>query len=437
MEHSLERAVVSKTTWRLIPFLFLCYIIAYVDRINAGFAGLQLQEAFRVEKAEYDKIFGMGAGLFFLGYFIFELPSNLILQRVGARLWIARIMIAWGLVSASLMFAKTPTRFHVLRFLLGVAEAGFFPGVILYLTYWFRAKDRARTVALFAAAATLAGLFNSPLAGALLQLNGRCGLAGWQWLFLLEGLPAVAIGFAVLLVLPDRPEEARWLSSAEKEWLKAELDREQAQAGPAQHRRLREVFASGRVWLLCLLYFLLNCAGYGFEMWLPQIIKGFSKAELSGFQIGLLNAIPYLVATVSMVLVGRHSDRTGERHWHVAGAAFAGAAGFAASGYPAHAVLALAALAVAFSGVKSMVGPFWALSTTFMSGTAAAGGIAWINSVGNLGGFAGSYIVGYISGATGFYTYALLVLGAGLLLLGVLAPTLRVRAQDNGAEKAP
>jgi ACS family tartrate transporter-like MFS transporter len=433
MESSLESIVVPKVTWRLIPLLFLCYIIAYIDRINVAFAGLQLQKTFGVDTAAYYQIYGWGAGLFFLGYFLFEVPSNLILHRVGARLWIARIMIVWGLISSATMFIKTPAGFYAMRFLLGVAEAGFFPGIILYLTYWFRARDRARTVALFSTAGTLAGFFNSPISGKLLQLDGVLGWAGWQWLFLIEGIPAVIVGLVVLVVLPDKPQKARWLSDTEREWIRQELARDEAQAGPGQQHRLRDVFASGRVWLLCAIYFLLNVGAYGFEMWLPQIIRGFSG--LGEFGIGLLNAIPYLAATICMVLVGRHSDRTGERRWHVAASAFAAAAGFAASALSHNLYVSLAALALAFSGVKSMLGPFWAQSTVFLSGTAAAGGIAWINSVGNLGGFVGPTVVGQVRKATGSYANGLFTLGAALVLLGFLALTLRAGRDSRGADR--
>jgi len=433
MSSSGERETVSTVTWHLIPFLFLCYIIAYIDRINVGFAGLQLQRAFGVDASRYYVIYGWGAGLFFIGYFLFEVPSNLALQRIGARLWIARIMIVWGVVASAMMFVKSPASFYVMRFLLGAAEAGFFPGVILYLTYWYRAQDRARTVALFATAGTLAGLVNSPISGGLLRLDGTLGLAGWQWLFLIEGIPAVVVGVLVLFVLPDKPEHARWLSAQQKNWIRAELAREEI--GPAGHpRRLRDVFTSGRIWMLCLLYLLLNIAGYGFEMWLPQIIRGFSG--LSDVQIGFVNAIPYLAATVSMVLAGRHSDRTGERRWHVAAGAFAAAAGFAASAMAGNLVLALAALILAFAGLKAMLGPFWAFGTTVLSGTAAAGGIAWINSVGNLGGFIGPAIVGQIRTATGSYSVALFVLSGALILMGLLALTLRAGSVRNPVPRA-
>jgi ACS family tartrate transporter-like MFS transporter len=422
MDSSQECETVSKVTWRLIPLLFLCYIIAYIDRINVGFAGLQLQKAFGVDASRYFVIYGWGAGLFFIGYFLFEVPSNLVLHRIGARLWIARIMVVWGVIASAMMFVHTPTAFYVMRFLLGAAEAGFFPGIILYLTYWYRAKDRARTVALFATAGTLAGFVNSPISGQLLQLDGTLRLAGWQWLFLIEGIPAVVVGVIVLFVLPDKPEHARWLSAKQKEWIRVELEQERVRLGTQQRHRLGDVFTSGRIWMLCLLYLLLNIAGYGFEMWLPQIIKGFSG--LSDVQIGFLNAIPYLAATVSMVLAGRHSDRTGERRWHVAAGAFAAAVGFSASAMAGNLALALSALVLAFAGLKAMLGPFWAFSTAALSGTAAAGGIAWINSIGNLGGFIGPTIVGQVRTATGSYSWALFTLSGALVLMGLLALTL-------------
>jgi MFS transporter, ACS family, tartrate transporter len=415
--------VSAKISWRLIPLLFLCYIIAYIDRINVGFAGLQLQKAFGVDTSRYYEIYGWGAGLFFIGYFIFEVPSNLILHRIGARIWIARIMVLWGIVSSAMVFIKSANSFYAMRFLLGAAEAGFFPGVILYLTYWYPSKDRARTVALFSTAGTLAGFVNSPISGKLLQLNGVQGLAGWQWLFLIEGIPAVLIGVLVFFILPENPRKAKWLTESEKDWVEAELARDQAAAGPDQKHRLRDAFTSGRVWLFCAIYFLLNMGGYGCEMWLPQIIRSFSS--VGDFQVGLLNAIPYLAATIFMVVNGRHSDRTGERRWHLAISALAGAVGFAASAFAPNVVLSLAALALAFAGVKGMLGPFWALATASLSGPAAAAGIAWINSVGNLGGFAGPTVVGFVKRTTGSYSGAVSVLGAGLLVLAFLALSLK------------
>jgi MFS transporter, ACS family, tartrate transporter len=422
--------IISKISWRLIPLLFLCYIIAYIDRINVGFAGLQLQKAFGVESARYDMIYGLGSGLFFIGYFLFEVPSNLILHKIGARIWIARIMIVWGIVSSCMMFIKGPSGFYLMRFLLGIAEAGFFPGIILYLTYWFPVRERARTVALFSTAATLSGFINSPISGRLLQLEGLKGLAGWQWLFLLEGIPAVLVGVLVFFVLPDGPRNVRWLSAEEKDKLLNELAEENRSNSGANHS-LRDVFTSGRMWLLCAIYFLLNVGGYGCEMWLPQIIRSFSK--ISEFHVGLLNGIPYMAATIFMVLNGRHSDRSGERHWHVAASALLGAFGFLISAYSSNLAFSLAGLALAFAGVKGMVGPFWALSTASLSGTAAAAGIAWINSVGNLGGFVGPTIVGFIKRETGGYPVAVSALGCGLVILACIVIAMnykRLRSAD-------
>ncbi len=421
----------SKVTWRVIPLLFLCYIVAYIDRINVGFAKLHLRTVLGVDEQAFGSIYGLGAGLFFVGYFLFEVPSNLILHRVGARLWIARIMIVWGVVSMAMVFIHSVAVFYLMRFLLGAAEAGFFPGVILYLTYWYPARERARTVALFTLGGVVAGVVGSPLSGALLTLDGIGGLAGWQWLFLLEGIPAVAMGIVVYLLLPDRPRQARWLSTEEQNLLQARLDEEAAQPAQQGVHRLRDAFASRQVWLLCLMYFLLNVGGYGYELWLPSIIKSFSGQ--SDVMVGIINAIPYAVAGVAMFLAGRHSDRTGERRWHVAAGAFSSAIGFALSAHFQHPVLALAALALAFAGIKVMLGPFWAMGTTFLTGTAAAGGIALINSVGNLGGFFGPTLVGVIKDRTGSDVIALLFLGSALLLMGLLAVTVRVSPPRHGS----
>lgn len=427
-----ERTIVAKVTRRLIPLLFACYIVAYIDRLNIAFAGLQLQKALGVDAANYNRILGIGKGIFFIGYLLFEIPSNLILQRVGARLWIARIMILWGLIASCMMFISSDTSFYILRFLLGVGEAGFFPGIILYLTYWYPAKERAQTMALFATAAVMAGIIGSPIAGAMMTLNGFGGLGGWQWLFLLEGIPAVLLGFVVFFWLPDKPAQARWLSAEEKAGLEAKLSEEAALAKLQNPHRLIDAFTSRRVWLLCLLYFLLNVGGYGYELWLPTIIKGFSGQ--SDFVVGLINAIPYVAAILIMVPVGRHSDRTGERRWHVALGAMTSAVGFALSAWFQNPYLAMAALTLAFVGLKSMLGPFWAMGTTILSGTAAAGGIALINSVGNIGGFVGPTIVGTVVDKTGSPSIALLVLGGALLAMGLIAMTIRA---GTGKETTP
>jgi len=413
----------SKISWHIIPLLFICYIIAYVDRINVGFAKLQLQGVMGVDDKVFGSVYGLGAGLFFIGYFLFEVPSNLILQKVGARIWIARIMIVWGIVSVMMMFIHSVTGFYVVRFLLGIAEAGFYPGVILYLTYWFPDKERAHTVALFATGTVIAGIIGSPLSGAILELHGVRGLEGWQWLFLLEGIPAVLLGLLVIFLLPDEPGKAKWLTDSEKDIVRTSIEEDSRMSEGRAHFRLSEAFTSGRIWLLCLIYFLLTVGIYGYEMWLPSIIKEFSGLSYS--LVGMINAIPYLVAVVVMLIIGYNSDKTGERRWHVAGPAFAAAAGFGLSAYLHNPYLALAALMVALVGLKSAMGPFWALSTTFLSGTAAAGGIALINSVGNLGGFAGPYLVGVINDRTGSIVLSLWILGASLLLMGLLVLTIK------------
>lgn len=418
-----QAQLIKRVTLRLIPLLFCCYVIAYIDRINVGFAKLQLQDALGVDPKIFGAVYGLGAGLFFVGYFLFEVPSNLILQRVGARLWIARIMIVWGVVSASFMFIKGVASFYALRFLLGAAEAGFFPGVILYITYWYPPAERARMIALFAIGAIAAGVIGSPVSGALLEMHGMGGLAGWQWLFLLEGLPAVLLGFIVLFALPNGPQDARWLSTREKRWLADRITRATAETSAAQRHTLRDCFTSPVVWLLCLIYFLRNVGTYGYEMWLPSIVKGVTGKTDS--IVGLINGLPYLVAGMAMYLVGRSSDKTGERRGHMACGAIGATIGFAIAAAAQTPFLAIAGLCVAFAGSKASLPPFWALSTQFLRGTAAAGGIALINSVGNLGGFFGPPLVGWIKDKTGSNSGGLVLLGAcyiGVALLAFAVP---------------
>lgn len=414
-----ERAALAKVTWRLLPLLFICYIIAYIDRINVGFAKLHLQQVLGVDGEVFNSVYGFGAGLFFIGYFIFEVPSNLILQRVGARIWIARIMVFWGIVSALMMFTNGKTMFYIMRFLLGAAEAGFFPGVILYLTFWFTSKERARVVAIFATGGVVAGAIGSPISGGILTMHGFGGLEGWQWLFLIEAIPALILGIVVLVYLPNGPRHATWLTDAEKACINSRLEADAATMTSHREHRFAAIFTNGRVWLLCGIYFLLNVGTYGYELWSPSLFKSFSGK--GDFIVGLINAIPYVGAFVAMVLVGRYSDRTGYRRGVVSVAAIASAVGFAVSAYTKNPAIALAALVVAFAGLKSTIAPFWALGTTFLSGAAAAGGIALINSVGNLGGYFGPHIVGMIKDKTDNNTYTLLFLGGALLGMGLLA----------------
>lgn len=398
---------------RLLPFLFLCYVVAYLDRVNVGFAKLQMQADLQLS----DTVYGFGAGIFFIGYFLFEVPANLLMLRVGARRWIARIMASWGLVSAAMLFTRSPTSFYLLRFLLGVAEAGFFPGVILYLTYWYPAQRRARIVAIFMSGVAVAGVAGGPLSGWIMShFDGRHGLAGWQWLFLLEGLPAVALGVLALAFLDDGIDDAAWLDDGEKALLKDELARD----GEARAQwTLRHVFGSSRVWILALVYFLLVMGLYGVGFWLPQLIRNTGVQDV--LDIGLLTAIPYGVAALLMIAVARHSDRRGERRWHVALAAFTGAAALLASThYANHPMLALAALSVATAGILSTFPVFWSIPTAMLGGPAAAAGLAMINSLGNLAGFVSPYLVGAIKDATHSTANAMLLLAASLSAGGAL-----------------
>jgi len=395
-----ETAIVSKLTRRLIPFMFLLYVVSYLDRINVGFAALQLNKALNFDPL----VFGLGAGLFFIGYFIFEIPSNLIMERVGARVWMARILVTWGLISSAMMFVGGVAAFYALRFLLGVAEAGFFPGMILYLTYWFPAAARGRAIARFMTATAIAGVIGGPISGVLLNLHGIAGLAGWQWLFLIEGIPAIILGFLVFAILPDRPQAARWLTAGEKAWIISRLE-EERQAEPDHVSTLKEAFGSRRVWMLALIYFAVIMSFYGVSLWLPQIVSSFSG--MSDLLVGFVSAIPYVAASLGMVVIGKSSDRRAERRWHVA---FAAAAGLIAAAFLKTPAIELAALSFAAIGIWGTLGPFWAMSTEYLRGTGAAAGIALINSFGNLGGFLGPYLVGIVRSRTDDFALALLTL---------------------------
>jgi MFS family permease len=371
-----------------------------------------------------DVTYSLGAGIFFLSYTLFEVPSNIILARVGARLWIARIMITWGLVSASMMFVNSAASFYALRFALGAAEAGFFPGIIYCLTRWFPSDERARAIAGFMTAVVVAGMIGGPLSGFLLSFGGFGGLAGWQWLFVLEGLPAVVLGFVVLRALPEQPSDALWLTPGERAALTARLEDENT-GHAIVVRSFGGAVASGRVWLLAVVYFTIPVGLYAMGFWLPQIIK--AAAGGSDAMAGVLTAIPYAVAAIGMVVVGRHSDRTGERRWHIAVCAVVGGLAFAASAFVRGIVPSLAALSLAMLGLASMLGPFWTLATSTMSGVGAAAGIALVNSVGNIGGFVGPTIIGFIRDATHSFSAGLVSVGAvlaagGLLVLAVNQP---------------
>jgi len=422
---NLETATYRKVTWRLVPFLFACYILAYVDRVNVGFAKLQMQ----TDLGMSDTVYGFGAGLFFIGYFLLEVPANMMLRRLGARRWLGPIMIAWGLVSAATIFARGAGSFYVLRFLLGVVESGFFPGVMLYLTFWYPRHRRARIVAMFISANPLSGVFAGPVSGWILAgTHGLAGLRAWQLLFLVEGLPSALAGAAALLYLVDAPAQASWLGSEQQALIARDLEQEEdakRREGASAHR-FRDAFRSGKVWLLCLAFFGMQIGNYGLAFWLPQILKD----TLTGdpWVIGLVSTIPWGTAAIAMVLYAHHSDRTGERRWHVAlGVGIAGVT-LAMGGIPGIAAWAGLAL-VTCTTVAIMCGQavFWALPTAVLSGAASAAGIAWINSVGNLGGYVSPLVVGRIRDTMGAMTLAYFVLGGSCVLSAavVLAVTRR------------
>jgi ACS family tartrate transporter-like MFS transporter len=423
-------AAAAKVRRRLVPFLFLCYIFAYLDRINVGFAALQMNAALGFSSAVY----GFGAGIFFVSYTAFEIPSNIILARVGARRWIARIMITWGVISACMMFVRDAPTFYALRFLLGAAEAGFFPGIIYYLTHWVPARERARTIATFMTATVTAGIIGGPISGALLTLDGTAGLAGWQWMFLLEGIPAVVLGVAVLFVLKETPSDATWLSSGERDALVSALAAEAPSAGGSRVHSVGAALRHQWLWVLAFVYFIVPLALYAFGFFLPQILQvAFNGTPL---QIGVLSAIPYLFGAAGMVAAARHSDRTGERRWHVAVAAAVSGAAFIATAFVSGVVPSLVLLSIAMLGITSMLGPFWTLATSFVHGVGAAAGIALINSIGNIGGFAGPYGMGYLRDATQSYSAGLIVIGVIVMLGGalVLAVPDRPRRDDTAMD---
>ena len=415
-----------RVAWRLIPFLFACYICAYLDRVNVGFAKLRMAE----DLAFSDTVYGLGAGIFFLGYFFFEVPSNLLLHRIGARRTLARIMVLWGLISMAMALVDDVTSFYVLRFLLGVAEAGFFPGVILYLTYWFPAQRRGHVTALFVTAVAISSVIGAPLSGAIMEtLNGYAGLAGWQWLFILEGLPSVAMGVATLFYLDDGPQHARWLEAPERTYLVAAVEAEQAQAS---HHHSLDGLRLPAVWLLSGVYFAFVSGLYGLNFWLPTIIRELGYTDL--LQIGLVTALPFGVASVVMVLVARSADRRDERRWHVIIPALAGALGLFLSVFWAdRPLLAIAALTMGTCGVLSAIPQTWSIATALLGGGAAAAGIAVINSVGNLSGFAGPYAIGWLKEMTGSTAGGVLLI-AGFQIVGAL---LVLRATRRGWRSSP
>ena len=412
-EDSAEASVYRKVSWRLLPFLGVLWVLAWLDRVNIGFAKLQMLDALKFSEAVY----GLGAGIFFLGYFLFEVPSNMLLQKIGAKKTIMRITICWGVICMLQTVVTTPTQFYLLRFLLGAFEAGFYPGVILYLTYWFPAAYRGRIVALFMVAIPLSSFFGSPISAALLQLNGLLGFHGWQWMFVLEALPAVILGIVAFFYLTDRPESAGWLNDEQRRWLAGPLAQENSSPkAKVGHLSLWQVFSNKYILAASLIYAGASGASQCLSLWQPQIIKSFG---LTNLETGLLNSIPFGVASVLMLLWGRNSDRTGERKWHTAIPLALLALSLAAAGLSGALAPTIAILCVAVTATYIMKGPFWALSTEWMSAGVAAAAIAQINAIGNLGGFFGSYLLGTIKDATGSFALGLLPL-AGLSAVGFI-----------------
>jgi ACS family tartrate transporter-like MFS transporter len=422
---SLEARAIRKITWRLIPFLMLLYFVAFLDRINVGFAALTMNKEIGLTA----QMFGLGSGIFFLGYFAFEVPSTMILHKVGARFWIGRVMITWGLVSVAMAFTRGPISFYVLRFLLGLAEAGFFPGIILYLSYWFPSHHRSAVTAMFMAAAPMAGLIGSPVSGALMGLNGLMGLHGWQWLFLVEGIPALVLGLVTFRFLTDRPADAAWLTAEERNWLTQAILAEQAAIkDPRSHSAWRALM-DWKVLALSLAYFGTSAGLYTIGFWAPLIVKGLG---FSVFKIGFLVAIPNLIAVVGMVLWSRNSDRTGERYWHAAIACVIAAVGMAmAARAGSSAILAITGLSLTAFGVSAAKPPLWSLPTMFFGGTAAAAAIGLINSLGTLGGFVGPYMIGANSGGGEHFSRGLYLVGGTLVVSAVTILLMRAVTQGD------
>jgi ACS family tartrate transporter-like MFS transporter len=428
----IETRVAHKLYWRIIPFVMVLYFVSFLDRVNVGFAAFSMNKAIGLSSSAY----GFGSGIFFIGYVLFQVPSNLIMMRVGARGWIARVVVAWGLVSVASAFVVGPHSFYVMRFLLGLAESGFFPGTILYLSIWFPARHRAQAIAAFMAAAPLSTAIGSPISGALMELPKFLGLMNWQWLYIIEALPAVALGFLTLKVLTDKPEDAKWLSTEERAWLASTLNAESAvsrsRSGKAGGGGVWAALRDPRVLALALVYSGTSAGLYVLGLWSPLILRQFGYSALT---IGWLNSAPSLVAVVAMILWARHSDRTQERTWHVAIPAMAACLGFFWAGAALTAIPVILALMMVNIGVNGTKGPVWAMPSLFLTGASAAAGIALINSMGNLGGFVGPVLVGWLKDRWGSYAGGLWVVG-GMCALSTIVVVLLARQTERARVKS-
>ena len=428
------KATFDKVASRLVPFLFVCYIVAFLDRVNVGFAKLQMANDLMFT----DAIYGFGAGIFFIGYFIFEVPSNIILEKVGARMWIARIMITWGIISSAFMFTDdiywgsiatwfnctdAEFTFYVFRFLLGACEAGFFPGIILYLTYWFPGSRRTKVIAMFMTAIAISNVIGAPVSGAIMQyMQGVGGLRGWEWLFLLEGIPSVVVGLLVFVFLPDSPRHAKWLDEREKNFIIQQVQEDDVgKQELGKGHSLWDAFSDYRVWFLALVYFSGVICFYAINFWMPTIIQELGVDKKDFLKVGLLSMIPWGISAVVMVIWGAHSDKTGERRWHVACSLLLGVSGLIALALVGHAPIpSMIALTLVASGTLSFVATFWSLPTAFLSGTAAAAGIAFVNSVGNLGGHFGPDLIGRIRTMSGGASEAAFLALAAIAVVGAV-----------------
>jgi MFS transporter, ACS family, tartrate transporter len=414
---NMEKQTVRKVTRRIVPFILLLYVIAQIDRANIGYAALEMNKALGLTS----EAFGIVSGIFFIGYFLFEVPSNAWLERYGSRIWITRILITWGIVSVATAFVQSSTQLYISRFLLGVAEAGFYPGIILYLTYWFRGKERASTIALFMTAVPISYILGAPVSTWIMDHIKWMGISGWRWMFVMEGLPAVLLGIVTYFYLTDRPKEASWLTKEEKNWLTSELEKERKEKEKEIPKQLdhKHVLLDPKVWYLSVVHFLYLTGNLGVGYWMPQIIKGMS-GYLSNTQIGLIATIPYIVAAFVMIYWSRRSDRTGERSFHSAMPLLIGGLGLLAAGYSTNPFMAMTFITISLGSFYSFKGPFWALSQSYLGQASMALGIAVINSVGNLGGFIGPYAVGMLKDMTGTTKAGLFFLSVALLLGSIL-----------------
>jgi MFS family permease len=424
---SLEKRTVSKVFWRLMPFLGLLYIIAFLDRVNVGFAALSMNKDLGFSNV----IYGLGAGIFFIGYFVMEIPGNLIMSKVGARMWIARILITWGIVSAFTAWVTTPMEFYIVRFFLGVAEASFFPGIIYYLGTWCRAKDQAKAVAFFMMSLPICNVLGAPISTYLLGVTAL-GLAGWKWLFIIEAIPAIITGFLTPFYLTNRPADAKWLTDDERNWLMKELETESSKKVEKKKYTVMQAFSDRDVITLSAIYFFWVCGFYGVGMFLPILVKALSSS-ISNQMVGFLVSIPYVFAFIAMYFVGKSSDKTGERRWHTVFGMLTGAVGLGGSVWFADVsvFVSMVFFTISVMGIYASFGPFWAIPHSFLTATAAAGAIAMINSIGNLGGFVGPYAMGYIREATGSFNGGLLFLVGCLIAAAGLLVTLRKAGQEE------